>query len=290
MKPALMFLAHGVVLVALAVAAGAASKPPFKSSAALAAPAEADWRTPDPNNVLVIDTNRGRVLVELSPEVAPKSAAQVRDLAKAGFYDGRAFFRVIDGFMYQTGDPTDTGGGGSTKPNLPAEFTFKRDAATPLIVVDKEGGRESGFIGAMPVISQSLDLAALTADHKVNAWATYCPGVVGMARADEPDSGNSQFFLMRATQTNLDQKYTPVGRVIAGLDVVRAIKTGEPVAPPQDKMVTVRVLADLPAAQRPQVRVIDPRGAWFTAMTARVRAEKLIGLSLCDLDLPSQVK
>jgi peptidylprolyl isomerase len=289
MKSHLIFVAHGAALAALMFAAAAAAKsPPPKP--ALAAPAESDWRTPDPNDVLVIDTNRGRILVELSPDVAPRSAAQVRDLAKSSFYDGRAFFRVIDGFMDQTGDPTDTGQGGSTKPNLPAEFTFKRDAATPMIVVDKQGGRESGFIGSMPVVSQSLDLAALTADHKVTAFASYCPGVVGMARADDPDSGNSQFFLMRASQTNLDQKYTPIGRVIAGLDVVRAIKTGEPVAPPQDKMLTVRVLADLPAAQRPQVRVIDPRGAWFTAMTARVRAEKLIGLNVCDLDLSSQVK
>jgi peptidylprolyl isomerase len=287
MKSALMFTAHVVVLATLAAAAAVASTRP---APAAAAPTEADWRTPDPNNVLVIDTTKGRVIVELTPEVAPKSAAQVRELAKAGFYDGRAFFRVIDNFMDQTGDPTDTGGGGSTRPNLPAEFKFKRDATTPMTVVDKEGGRESGFIGPTPVISQPIEQAAITADHAVSGWVSYCPGVVGMARAEEPDSGNSQFFLMRAAQTNLDQKYTAVGRVIAGMDVVKSIKTGEPVAPPQDKMISVRVLADLPAAQRPQVRVIDTRGPWFTAMTTRVRAEKLIGLSVCDLDLPSQVK
>ncbi|HEY1448366.1 MAG TPA: peptidylprolyl isomerase [Caulobacteraceae bacterium] len=286
MKPALMFTAHVVVLATLAATAVASTRP----GPTPAAPTEADWRTPDPNNVLVIDTTKGRVIVELSPEVAPKSAAQVRELAKAGFYDGRAFFRVIDGFMDQTGDPTDTGGGGSTKPNLPAEFTFKRDATTPMTLADREGGREAGFIGPTPVISQPIDQASITADHTVNGWVTYCPGVVGMARAEDPDSGNSQFFLMRAVQTNLDQKYTAVGRVIAGMDVVKAIKTGEPVTPPQDKMTSVRVLADLPAAQRPQVRVIDTRGPWFAAMTARVRAEKLIGLSMCDLDLPSQVK
>jgi len=289
MKPALMFTAHVVVIAALAATAAAASKH-LAPAPELAAPSEADWRTPDPADVLVIDTSKGRVIVELTPEVAPKSAAQVRELARAGFYDGRAFFRVIDGFMDQTGDPTDTGGGGSTRPNLPGEFTFRRDATTPMTVADKEGGHEAGFIKSLPVISQSLDLAMLTADHKVSAWPTFCPGVVGMARADDPDSGNSQFFLMRGTQTSLDQKYAAVGHVIAGMDVVRAIKTGEPVAAPQDKMVTVRVLADMPAAQRPSVRVIDPRSAWFTAMTARVRAEKLIGLSVCDLDLPSQVK
>jgi peptidylprolyl isomerase len=289
MKPALMLTAHLVVIAALAATAAAASKHP-PPAPALAAPSETDWRTPDPADVLVIDTTKGRVIVELTPEVAPKSAARVRELAKAGFYDGRAFFRVIDGFMDQTGDPTDTGEGGSTHPNLPGEFTFRRDATTALTVADKQDGREAGFIRSMPVISQSLDLAMLTADHKVSAYATYCPGVVGMARTDDPDTGNSQFFLMRGAQTSLDQKYTAVGRVIAGMDVVRAIKLGEPVVAPQDKMLTVRVQADLPAAQRPDVRVIDARGAWFTAMTARVRAEKLIGLSMCDLDLPSQVK
>jgi peptidylprolyl isomerase len=276
-----------VALAVLAVAADAASRSP---AAAPAPPAESDWRTPDPNNVLVIDTTKGRVIVELSPVAAPKSVDQVRELAKSGFYDGRVFFRVIDGFMGQTGDPQDNGQGGSTRPNLPAEFTFRRDAATGMVVMDKQGGRETGFIGALPVISQPLDLATLTADHKAGAWATFCPGVVGMARAQDPDSGNSQFFLMRGAQTSLDQQYTAIGRVIAGMDVVRQIKTGEPVAPPQDRMLTVRVLADLPAGQRPQVRVIDTRGAWFAAEAARVRAEKLIGLSMCDLDLPSQVR
>ena len=277
--------------LAAALAAGTAgARKPASPPLAPAQPSAADWRTPDPDNVLVIDTTKGRVIVELAPEAAPKSVAQVRQLARNGLYDGRAFFRVIDGFMDQTGDPQDTGMGGSTLPNLPAEFTFKRDEGSGMVVVDSQGGRESGFIGALPVVSQPLALASMTADHKVDAYVTYCPGVVGMARAEDPDSGNSQFFLMRAAQPNLDQKYTAVGRVIAGEDVVRQIKTGEPVAAPQDKMLSVKVLADLPAASRPSVRVIDTAGPWFKAYLARVRAEKLIGVSPCDLDLPSQVK
>ena len=263
----------------------AKSKPP----AVATAPTAADWRVPDPQNLLVIDTTKGRIIFELSPEVAPKSAAQVRDLARAGFYDGRGFFRVIDGFMDQTGDPTDTGAGGSTKPNLPAEFTFRRGADTPLTVVQKADGMELGFIGALPVISQTMDLGLLTADQKVRAYGTFCQGVGGMARASEPDSGNSQFYLMRGPTPHLDQNYTPFGRVIAGLDVVVAIKTGEPVAPPMDKMLKVRVLADIPAAERPVVRVIDPRGAWFAAQAARVAADKIVGFSACDLEIPSQV-
>ncbi|HEY1561848.1 MAG TPA: peptidylprolyl isomerase [Caulobacteraceae bacterium] len=281
-----MILRLAVLAAALLLTAPAFAAPPPSP----AAPSEADWRTPDPQNVLVIDTNKGRIIVELTPLAAPKSVAQVRDLARTGFYDGRAFFRVIDDFMDQTGDPQDNGQGGSTRPNLPGEFTFRRGGATPMIVIDSEGGREKGFIGALPVMSQPAALAAMTVDHTVSAAPMFCTGVVGMARAQDPGSGNSQFFLMRNAQHNLDGQYTAVGRVIAGEDVVKSIKTGEPVAPPQDKMLKVRILADIPPAERPSVRVIDTDSPWFTAEVARVKAEKLVGLSPCDLNLPSQVK
>jgi len=261
-----------------------------KPAAAIAPPTEADWRTPDPQNVLVIDTTKGRIIFELDPLSAPQAVARVRDLAKQGFYDGRTFFRVIDNFMDQTGDPKENGTGGSTLPNLPAEFIFRRSSDMAFVPVTKAGGLEAGFIGALPVISQSMDLGLLTADHKVGAYVTFCPGVGGLARADDPASANSQFFLMRGAHDNLDQKYAAFGRVIAGEDVVRAIKTGEPPPPPADKMTKVRLLADVPAAERPQVRVIDARGPWFKAMVDRVKAEKVIDFSLCDVDLPSQVK
>jgi peptidylprolyl isomerase len=270
--------------VLAATCATAAAPPPAPL------PSEADWRTPDPNNVLVIDTNKGRIFVELAPQVAPVSAAQVRDLAHEGFYNGQTFFRVVDDFMDQTGDPTNTGQGGSSKPNLPPEFVFKRDSSTSMVVVDQSGSREKGLIGSLPVISQPVALADMTADHKVNAMVDFCPGVVGMARTQDPGTGNSQFFLMRSATTGLNGNYTAIGRVIAGEDVVRQIKIGEPVAPPQDKMLTVRVLADIPASERPNIRVVDTHGAWFAAQLARVRAEKLVGISACDLDIPSQVK
>jgi peptidylprolyl isomerase len=283
------------LLAAVAASPVLAAKPPLAALVAppppptQAPPAETDWRVPDPADVLVIDTSKGRVFVELSAVQAPLGAARVRALARTGFYDGRAFFRVIDNFMDQTGDPKDDGTGGSTLPNLPPEFAFRRSSDMPFTPVTHDGGLEAGFIGALPVISQSMDLGLLTNDNKVGAYATFCPGVGGLARADAPGSANSQFFLMRGANTALDQKYAVFGRVIAGMDVVRAIKTGEPPPPPADRMTTVRVLADIPAAERPAVRVIDTRGAWFGAMAARVRAEKVVDFSLCDLELPSQV-
>ncbi|HWA61342.1 MAG TPA: peptidylprolyl isomerase, partial [Caulobacteraceae bacterium] len=257
-------------------------------------PTDADWRTPDPENVLVSDTSKGRIVVELAPAAAPQAAAQVRALARAGFYNGRAFFRVLDGFMDQTGDPKDDGTGQSDKPNLPPEFTFRRGADTPIVVVDKSGGSEWGYLGSLPVVSQTMDLALLMADHKVSAYGAYCPGVLGMARSDDPGSGNSQFFLMRGTTASLNQNYTAFGATIAGLDVIRAIKTGAPgsghVDDPQDKMLTVRVLADIPEAERPKVRVLDPRGPWFKVLVERARKEKLVGFSVCDIDLPGEAK
>ena len=255
-----------------------------------APPSEADWRIPDPQNVLVIDTTKGRIIVEMNPDIAPLSVARIRQLAKTGFYDGRAFFRVIDDFMDQTGDPKDNGTGGSTLPNLPPEFTFRRSSDMLFTPVTKSAELDAGIIGSVPVLSQAMDLGALTADGKVRAYATFCPGVAGLARAEPPDSGNSQFYLMRGLNPSLDQKYTVWGRVISGMDVVRAIKLGEPPPPPADKMTTVRVLADIPVADRPQVRVIDTRGAWFKAMVERVKADKIVDFSLCDIDLPSQVK
>jgi peptidylprolyl isomerase len=77
----------------------------------------------DPQNTLYLDLKDGRVVIKLRPDLAPKHVAQIKTLAKRGFYDGIVFHRVIDGFMAQTGDPTGTGMGKSDLPNLPAEFT-----------------------------------------------------------------------------------------------------------------------------------------------------------------------
>jgi peptidylprolyl isomerase len=268
-------------VLAAALAAPAASQ---------AAPTAADWRTPDPQNVLVIDTNKGRVIVEMIPEAAPNHVARLRELTRAGLYDGRKFFRVIDQFMAQTGDPQDSGQGGSDKPDLAAEFTFRRGADSAFTAVAKPTGGEAGFVGPMPAMSQNPAMMVMTADGKVSAWGLFCPGVLGMARGNEEDSANSQFFLMRQAYPSLDKRYTAFGRVILGLDVVRSIKAGEPVAEPMDQMTKVRVLADIPAKERPGVRVVDTRSPWFAAEVERVRAAKGADFSVCDVDIPAEVK
>jgi peptidylprolyl isomerase len=276
-------------IVTLAVAATLLASPVASQDAA-PPPGPADWRTPDPENLLVIDTNKGRIIVEITPETAPTHAPRIRDLTRAGVYDGRTFFRVIEGFMAQTGDPLDNGTGDTDRPNLPAEFTFRRGPETPMVVVDNQTVAEIGFIGPVPVTSQSSMLMPMTADGKVTASAFFCPGVAGMARGGEPDSANAQFFLMRDSYPKLEKRYTVWGRVLSGLDVVRALKTGEPVEPPQDRMERVRLAADLPPAERPKVRVVDPKSAWFQAEVARNKALNDGVISPCGVSIPVQVQ
>jgi len=77
----------------------------------------------NPEDTLVLETTKGRVVIKLRPDLAPGHVARVKELAREKFYDGVVFHRVIDGFMAQTGDPTGTGTGGSSKPDLKAEFS-----------------------------------------------------------------------------------------------------------------------------------------------------------------------
>jgi cyclophilin family peptidyl-prolyl cis-trans isomerase len=151
----------------------------------------------DPENTLIVDTTKGRVVIAMRPDLAPKHVERIKQLVREGFYDGIVFHRVIDGFMAQTGCPEGTGTGGSDRPNLAAEFN-----AEP-----------------------------------------HVRGVCSMARAQNPDSANSQFFICFDDATFLDGKYTAWGKVIEGMENVDKIKRGEPVVDP-DKMVSVKVAAD----------------------------------------------
>jgi peptidylprolyl isomerase len=279
---------------ALATTAAAQKKAPAPAAppkpAAPAAPSVADWRTPNPDDVLVVDTNKGRIIVEMVPEVAPLWTARIRELAKEHFYDGQTFFRVIEDFMDQTGDPENKGTGGSTKPDVKAEFLFRRGQETPFVLAADQSVAEVGFIKSLPVTTQSMMLAPLTRDGKISGYALYCPGVMGAARGEAGDSANSQFFFMRANYPKLERRYTAWGRVIAGQDVVTAIKVGEPVPEPQDRMERLRLLSDIPEKERPKIRVIDPAGQWFKAEIARAQAAGGANFTACDVNIPVEVK
>ena len=151
----------------------------------------------DPENTLILETTKGRVVISLRPDLAPGHVERLKTLARKGFYDGVAFHRVIDGFMAQTGCPNGTGTGGSDLPNLKAEF-------------NKE---------------------------------PHVRGVCSMARTNQPDSANSQFFIVFDDASFLNGQYTVWGKVVDGMENVDKIKRGEPVRDP-DRITKAHIGSD----------------------------------------------
>ncbi len=248
-----------------------------------AAAPHSDWRPLDPANTLVIETSKGRIVVEMAPALAPKAVERVKRLAKEGVYDGLLFHRVIEGFVDQTGNPNNHDGGTSAYPDLPAEFSARVPAEDITTVVARADGIE-GFLGSIPVGGVSVKEQALGADHRPRVWGAYCDGVAGMGRQAGIDTANSEIFFMRAPSRRLDHDYAVWGRVVEGLDVVRAVRVGEPPADP-DRMIRVRLAADLPEAERPKLMVADTAGPAFRARIAQAKARLGARFSVCDLPI-----
>ncbi|WP_309630192.1 peptidylprolyl isomerase [Brevundimonas sp.] len=255
-------------------------------------PAASDWRTIAPENLLVVDTSKGRILVELEPRAAPRHVERITTLANQGFYDGLKFHRVVTGFMAQTGDPLGTGQGGSDLPDINGEFTFRRGRDSQFAPV--QGGAPTGLVGlvgSLPVATQPDAQMMVTADFKTDATGLFCTGVAGMARSQSPDSANSQFYLMMATNPVLNGTYTAFGRIVSGLDVVSLLKAGPDggVLADPDAMTRVRTAAALPEGERPTVRVLDARSAAFRAHVEEVRAARGAQFTVCDVQPVAEV-
>jgi len=251
--------------------------------------AEPDWRPLDPENTLVIATTKGRVIVELRPEFAPRGVERIKLLAREGVYDGLQFHRVIEGFVAQTGNPNNRDGGTSKHPDLPPEFSFRIAPELAALVVERSDARE-GFVGATPFQAVSAAEQALRPDDpRLRGWGAYCPGVVGLGRQADPGTANSEIFFMRAPARRLDHEYTVVGRVVSGLEAIRAVAVGEPPKVP-DLMLKVRVVADLPAADRPGLEVANVRGPAFRKRVEEIKRLKGPAFSICDVDIPVRLR
>jgi peptidylprolyl isomerase len=282
-----------MVLMAGAAMAQEAPPPPPPPTSATTIVAQ-DWRAVPPENLLVIDTTKGRIIVELAPEIAPLHVERIRLLARNGFYDGIVWHRVIDAFMAQTGDPLGNGEGQSAYPDLKAEFTYRRGEESPFAPMAEPAGARLGFHNALPVQTQPDAVMATTADGKVHGWGLYCPGVAGMARDEGNDTANSQFFIMRQAYPALDKRYTIWGATVVGLDVVRALQVGDGengmmAAAQPDRMLRVRVAADLSEAERPSVQVLSPDSPRFRTLVEETPAMRGADFSACDVTLPVQV-
>lgn len=287
-------LVAAVLFAAPAAAQDVAGTPPPPAPTAETTIAATEWRAVPAENLLVIDTTKGRILVELTPEVAPLHVERIKLLARRGFYDNIPWHRVIDTFMAQTGDPLGNGEGQSPFPDLVAEFTFRRDPGMPFAAVAEPTGARLGFFNSLPVQTQPDAVFATSSDGKVHGWGLYCPGVAGMARDVGNDTANSQFFIMRQAYPALDKRYTIWGMTVDGLDVVRAMQVGDGengmmASAQADRMTRVRVAADIPEAERPVVQVLAHDSARFRALVDAARAARGADFSVCDVTLPVQV-
>ncbi|MER8743908.1 peptidylprolyl isomerase [Mesorhizobium sp. M1004] len=168
----------------------------------------------EPENTIVITLKNGDVTIALRPDLAPKHVAQIKKLVREGAYNDVAFHRVINGFMAQTGDV-------------------------------KFGNMKKGF-SPEAVGTGGSDLPDLPAEFSQSEH--FKRGTLGMARSQDPNSANSQFFIMFAPAPNLDGQYTIVGNVVSGMELVDKIKKGDEadngtVSEP-DRMIKVRIAAD----------------------------------------------
>lgn len=256
--------------------------------AAAQQPDPRNWRQVEPENTLYIDTVHGRIVVELYPEVAPRHVDRIKTLARAGFYDNLMFHRVIDDFMAQTGDPLGTGEGASSLPDLREEFMFRRGPDMPFVQAAEQSRARLGFYKTLPIESQPDAQMAVTADGRVSANALHCQGVVSMARADNVNSANSQFFIMRAPNTALDKRYSIFGRVVWGMDAVMNLAVGNP-PPAPDRMLAVRVAADVPENERAPIYVLRTEGPQFRELIDETRRERGADFSVCDVEIPARV-
>jgi peptidylprolyl isomerase len=251
---------------------------------------ESAWRTVDDENLMLIDTAYGVIGVEMFPEIAPKHVGQVKALVRDGFYNGVIFHRVIEGFMNQTGDGSNGDGTGDSElPDIEAEFTFRRGEDMNVTLVSARGNEQqqiaTGFYKSLPVASQPISQAILTKDGKVAAFGLHCKGVTSMARTSEPNSANSQFFLMRDKAEHLDAQYSVWGTTVMGQDYLRSPRVGvvgeDGFVP--DQMNKVQIAADLPEGERPTVQVLDTTSDAFTNWIATQDYD-----DVCDIQIPSR--
>ncbi|MEO1251775.1 MAG: peptidylprolyl isomerase [Pseudomonadota bacterium] len=256
-----------------------------------AAPEDA-WRSLDPENTIYMDLPAGLIIIEMRPDLAPGHANRLRELTREGFYNGLNFHRVIEGFVAQGGDPAGDGTGGSDKPDIAGEFTKDASAVENFTVIGRDRiAPRVGYIDGMPVAAQPEALRSFLASERVNLWALHCPGVMSMARATNPNSANSQFFLMIGdARANLDQRYTAWGWIVDGYEASRRIVRGEPPSRPTPIM-RMRIASDVPEKDRRDIKVMRTDSDVFMNYLRALGEVDDSGFvkDICDIKVPTRV-
>jgi peptidylprolyl isomerase len=283
MKPDFKILSVSALLF-LANLAPAAQHPSMPE--VLAASSPADWRTPDPENTLYVELPAGRVVIELAPAFAPLHVANIKTLARAGYFNGLAVIREQDNYVAQWGDPENRhplpAGIGKVAP----EFDSLRSGKMPFTALPDGDvyAPQVGFSAGFPVARSA---------HRV--WLAHCYGMVGVGRDLDIESGSGaeMYVVIGHAPRHLDRNVALVGRVLKGVELLSGLPRGSAAMGFYTKTETalpiksIRVAADVPAAQRSDLEVIRTDTATFAALveSRRNRPEDFFRVPAGRIDL-----
>ncbi len=253
----------------LAATAPAASvKKPATAAEVLGASTAADWRALDPQNTLYMELPGGRVVIELAPQFAPHLVANVLTLVREKYFDGIPIERAQDNYVVQWGDPQGKKPLGSAQRTVPAEFERPLRGLTITKLADPDSyAPVVGFLDGFPV----------AADPALGrAWAVHCYGMVGAGRDNDVDSGNGSelYVVIGQAPRHLDRNVPLLGRVVQGMELLSVMPRGTAAMGFYDNpaqllpIKSVRIAAEVPAAQRTELEVLRTDTPTFLAYVA----------------------
>ena len=261
----------------------------------LASAKPADWRAIDPANTLYMELDSGRVIIELTPQFAPRHVDNIRSLVRQRYFDAQRINRSQDNFVVQWGDPA-FAKPDVRKPPVPAEFTRSAKGLPFTALPDPDTyAPQTGFATGFPAGRESADGAA---------WPVHCYAMVGVGRDEAADSGDDTelYVVTGHAPRQLDRNITLVGRVVQGMELLSVIPRGpSPMGvyekPEQHTVIkSVRVAADVPAAQRTSLEALRTDTPLFEELVEarrnrsdswyKVRAGRI---EVCNVPLPVRV-
>lgn len=240
----------------------------------LAASKPEEWRVLNPENTLYMELPAGRVIIELAPDFAPNHVANVKALAREGYFTNGAITRVQDNYVVQwaqAADPERAPVAGVR--TLKAEFTRPRDTTIGFDVLPDPDTYA-------PQVGFSNGFAA--ARDETSMWLTHCYGTVGIGRDNDPDSGGGTelYAIIGQSPRNLDRNITVLGRVVQGMELLSSLPRGTGdlgfyTSPDQyHRFADIRVATDVPVAERTNLEVLRTDSETFDTLVNSRRWRK----------------
>ena len=221
------------------------------------------WRNLDNNNLVLMTLPHGQVVIELAPQFSPNHVSSFKSSVAQGVYDGNKFYRVIDGFVAQTG-PSDEEGGALKNTSLKLEGDWEINPQWEMTMVQSPDlfAEQTGF-------KDGFALASNPSENK--AWLAHCPGTVAMARGNSADSATNHFYITNGQAPRyLDRIMTIFGRVVYGMEHVQAIQRTQVVEGDEaivesqfTSLIKMELMSSLPADKQWQLAVENTQSAAF---------------------------